>query len=124
MKKKKHGFLGKELGDLGRFLCLHNMLKAHAKTYHMYDTQFRPQQKGQIGLVNACSGAFAKYSNDTAAVDLHFQFSCGWLAHPIFSTTGDYPEIMKRHIAENSKLRGFSKSLLPEFSEAWVEFIK
>ncbi|XP_020293909.1 myrosinase 1 [Pseudomyrmex gracilis] len=115
---------GKELGDVGRFLCLHNMLKAHAKTYHMYDTQFRPQQKGQIGLVNACSGAFAKYPNDTTAVNLHFQFTCGWLAHPIFSTTGDYPEVMKRHIAENSKLRGFSKSLLPEFSEAWVQFIQ
>ncbi|EZA56631.1 Myrosinase [Ooceraea biroi] len=115
---------GKNLGDPGRYLCMHNMLKTHARIYHIYDTEFREQQNGQIGLPIPCFGTFPKNPNDTAAVDAVFQFACGWTAHPIFSETGDYPEIMKTHIAENSKLNGFPRSLLPEFSSEWVQYIK
>jgi len=116
--------LGKNLGDYGKFLCMHNILKAHARIYHIYDTEFRKQQNGQIGLVAPCEGAFAKTPNDTAAVDLDFQFTCGWATHPIFSETGDYPEVMKTRIAENSKLNGLPRSVLPEFSPEWVQYIK
>jgi len=103
---------------------MHNILKAHAKIYHIYDTEFRKEQKGQISLVPSCLGTFPKNSLDTAAADVFFQFTCGWIAHPIFSKTGDYPEIMKNHIAENSKLDGFPRSILPEFSPEWVQYIK
>lgn len=116
--------LGKKLGYPGKYLCVHNILKAHAKIYHIYDTEFREQQKGQIGLVLACSGAFSKNSFDTTAVDTFFQFTCGWVGHPIYSKTGDYPAIMKTHIAENSKLDGFPRSILPVFSPEWVQYIK
>lgn len=105
-------------------MCMHNILKAHAKIYHIYQEEFRKQQNGQIGIVISCSGALPKTPNDTAAVDTIFQFLCGWVARPIFSKTGDYPEIMKAHIAENSKLDGYPKSLLPEFSSEWVQYIK
>jgi len=115
---------GKKLGDHGRFLCMHNVLKAHAKIYHIYDSEFRKQQNGQIGIVVPCEGDFAKNPNDLAAEDVMFQFTCGWMTHPIFSKTGDYPEIMKTRIAENSKLKGFPRSLLPEFSSEWVQYIK
>ncbi|KAH0950518.1 hypothetical protein HN011_001108, partial [Eciton burchellii] len=115
---------GKNLGDYGKFLCMHNILKAHARIYHIYDTEFRKQQNGQIGLVAPCEGAFAKTPNDTAAVDLDFQFTCGWATHPIFSETGDYPEVMKTRIAENSKLNGLPRSVLPEFSPEWLQYIK
>ncbi|KYM77705.1 Myrosinase 1 [Atta colombica] len=115
---------GKKLGAPGKYLCMHNILKAHAKIYHIYDTEFREQQKGQIGIVVSCSGAFPKTPSDTEAVDAYFQFNCGWVAHPVFSKDGDYPEIMKKHIAENSKLDGFPRSLLPKFSPEWVQYIK
>ncbi|XP_011867620.1 PREDICTED: myrosinase 1-like [Vollenhovia emeryi] len=115
---------GKKLGSPGKYLCVHNILKAHAKIYHIYDTEFREQQKGQIGIVSHCFGALPKNLADTAAVDTFFQFDCGWMAHPIFSTTGDYPAVMKTRIAENSKLDGFSRSILPEFSPEWVQYIK
>jgi len=116
--------LGKKLGYPGKYLCMHNILKAHAKIYHIYDTEFRKEQKGQIALVSSCLGMFPKNSLDTAAVDVFFQFTCGWVNHAIFSKTGDYPEIMKNHIAENSKLEGFPRSILPEFSPEWVQYIK
>ncbi|XP_011694145.1 PREDICTED: myrosinase 1 [Wasmannia auropunctata] len=115
---------GKKLGYPGKYLCMHNILKAHAKIYHIYDTEFREQQKGQIGIVSSCSGALPKNSSDTEAADILFQFTCGWVAHPIFSKTGDYPAVMKHHIAENSKLDGFPRSILPEFSPKWVQYIK
>ncbi|XP_029669522.1 myrosinase 1-like [Formica exsecta] len=115
---------GKNLGDPAAFLCMHNILKAHAKIYHIYDKEFRKHRNGTIGIILPCSGALPKYPNDTAAVDGYFQFHCGWLAHAIFSKTGDYPEIMKNHVAENSKLAGFPRSLLPELSSEWVQYIK
>ncbi|XP_011881185.1 PREDICTED: myrosinase 1-like, partial [Vollenhovia emeryi] len=115
---------GKKLGYLGKYLCMHNMLKAHAKIYHIYDTEFREQQKGHISIVLLCAGVFPKNLCDIAAVDTYYQFDCGWGAHPIYSTTGDYPAVMKTRIAESSKLDGFSKSILPEFSPEWVQYIK
>ncbi|XP_032684092.1 myrosinase 1-like isoform X3 [Odontomachus brunneus] len=115
---------GKKLGSTGKFLCLHNILKAHAKIYHIYDEEFRKEQNGQIGIVTCCGGLFAKTPNDTAAVDTAFQFDCGVITSPIYSKTGDYPEVVKHHIAENSKLEGFSKSILPKFSPEWIHYIK
>ncbi|EFN81478.1 Lactase-phlorizin hydrolase, partial [Harpegnathos saltator] len=115
---------GKKLGAIGKYLCLHNVLKAHAKIYHIYDQEFRKQQEGKIGIVVPCSGLFAKIPNDDAATDTYFQFECGIITGPIFSETGDYPKVVKDHIAENSRLQGFSKSILPELSPIWVQFIK
>ncbi|XP_025264883.1 myrosinase 1 isoform X1 [Camponotus floridanus] len=115
---------GKNLGSPATFLCMHNILKAHAKIYHIYDEEFRKDQNGKIGLVIPCSGSLPKNLNDTSAVDMQFQFNCAWTAHAIFSKTGDYPEIMKNHVAENSKLAGFPRSLLPTFSPEWVQYIK
>lgn len=42
------GFLapGHSRRGLGEYICSHNMLKAHAKAYHIYDKEFRAQQKG------------------------------------------------------------------------------
>lgn len=34
------------LSGTGDYLCAHNLLKAHASVYHMYDKDFRPTQKG------------------------------------------------------------------------------
>lgn len=30
----------------GEYQCTHNLIKAHAKAYHLYDDHFRPTQKG------------------------------------------------------------------------------
>lgn len=117
-------FLGKKLGHQGYYLCLHNILKAHARIYHIYDEEFRQEQNGQLGIVASCTGLFPKTPNDIAAVDTYFQFDCGIMTSSIFSKTGDYPEVVKHHIAENSKLEGFSKSILPKFSPEWVHYIK
>lgn len=33
---------------LGEYQCAHNLLKAHARVYHLYNNTFRPSQKGTI----------------------------------------------------------------------------
>ena len=109
---------------VGEYLCVHNMLKAHALAYHIYDTEFRPFQNGQIGIVIPCFHHYNKNKNDTTSSDIAFEFECGWTAHPIFSETGDYPEIMKKRIAERSKLQELNESRLPTFSEEWIKRIK
>ncbi|XP_048506608.1 myrosinase 1-like isoform X2 [Athalia rosae] len=110
---------GKDLGDVGVYLCGHNILKAHAKTYHMYDKEFRATQNGQLSIALQCMGYVAADGND---VDTAFQFDCGWMAHPIYK--GDYPEIMKSRVALVSKAQGYSRSRLPRFSKKWISYIK
>ena len=109
---------------VGKYLCVHNMVKAHALAYHIYNTEFRSLQNGQIGIVINSHQYYSKNKNDITSPDLAFEFESGWTAHPIFSKTGDYPEIMKKLIAERSKLQGLNESRLPTFSEEWIKLIK
>lgn len=37
---------------IGEYLCAHNILKAHAKVWHIYDKEFRAKQKGKCKLIN------------------------------------------------------------------------
>lgn len=30
--------------------CVHNVIKAHARVYHLYDRVFRPNQGGKMGI--------------------------------------------------------------------------
>ncbi|KAJ8681553.1 hypothetical protein QAD02_017345 [Eretmocerus hayati] len=115
---------GLKLTGVGEYSCIHNMLKAHAMTYHMYNREFRDKQKGQIGLVNACWKYYSKFRNDSISSDVAFEFDCGWVANAIFSEKGDYPEVMKERIAMRSRSQGYHKSRLPKFSDQWVSYIK
>ncbi|XP_063974634.1 myrosinase 1-like [Diachasmimorpha longicaudata] len=107
-----------------RYLCGHNILKAHARAYHIYDEEFRPHQQGKIGLVTNSGYFFPKLENDTESVEIYFAFQGRWFLDPIFSKSGDYPQVMKTRIAENSKVEGLTHSRLPEFSPEWINYIK
>ncbi|CAH1236395.1 unnamed protein product [Diabrotica balteata] len=100
------------------YVCSHNLLKAHAKTYRMYDQEFRPRQGGKVSIVLDTSwyrGATDSEEDKTAAATaLHFEL--GWYANPVFN--GDYPEIMKSRIAARSAAEGRAQSRLPEFTDA------
>uniref|UniRef100_A0A0S7EF80 Putative glycosyl hydrolase n=1 Tax=Chrysomela populi TaxID=154003 RepID=A0A0S7EF80_CHRPP len=100
-----------------QYVCTHNILRAHAKAYRIYDERFRAKQGGKVGIsLDAISYLPASDSpeNITAATTrMHFEM--GWFANPIFN--GDYPEIMKTRIATRSAAEGRSKSRLPEFTD-------
>lgn len=110
----------------GVYQAAHNLIKAHASVWHLYDHSYRNTQNGKIFISLSSNFFMPKDANcpeDVEAVELAQQFSIGWFAHPIF-VDGDYPPIMKNKIAEISKMEGREKSRLPEFTEEEKKFIK
>ncbi|XP_058799429.1 myrosinase 1-like isoform X2 [Phymastichus coffea] len=106
------------------YLCNHNIIKAHARAYHIYDKEFRPQQQGKIGIVLSNVFYFSKNDYDHISDEIGFQFQFGMYAHAIFTKEGDYPAIIKKRIAENSAFEGLPSSRLPTFSKDWINYIK
>ncbi|XP_011495590.1 PREDICTED: myrosinase 1-like [Ceratosolen solmsi marchali] len=106
------------------YLCGHNLLKAHARAFHIYDEEFRPKYNGLIGIVLNCDSSYTMNPNDHELNNIMFDYNCGWFANPIFSSTGDYPETLKKRVAENSKFEGLSESRLPIFTDAWNDYIR
>ena len=106
------------------YMCMHNLLKAHAKAYHIYDEEFRPTQNGQIGIVIPCPYNYDMNKVDNTWSDIAFEYSCGWMANPIFSKEGDYPKIMRERIDENSRIQNWPRSRLPVFTQGEIEYIR
>ena len=82
------------------------MLLAHAKAWHIYDKEFRASQGGRITMVLNSQYFDPKTDSqtDTQASYRGIQWYFGWMAHPLLK--GDYPEVMKKSIAEKSKAKG------------------
>ncbi|XP_010895756.2 beta-klotho [Esox lucius] len=106
-----------ETGDPSTpFTVAHNLIRAHAKVWHTYDTHFRPTQKGQVSLVLGSHWMEPQKGQATSAnVELcqqSIEAVLGWFANPIFGE-GDYPASMK----------STHKGLMPEFTpeeKLWV----
>lgn len=114
------------LHGIGDYIAGHNILKAHAKVYRMYEKEFKPILKGKIGL--ALDGAFilpkTDSEEDARAAEQAMQFHFGWFGHPVYSSTGDYPPVMRNNIDRNSQIEGRNESRLPYFTPQEIEEIK
>ncbi|XP_061917081.1 lactase-like b isoform X2 [Entelurus aequoreus] len=109
----------------GAYRAAHHIIKAHAKVWHTYDTQWRAKQKGLVGIsLTADWGEPVDISNqkDIEAAERYVQFSLGWFATPIFH--GDYPQVMKDFIGKKSAQQGLGASRLPSFSPQEKSYIK
>ena len=51
-------------------------------------------------------------------------FQTGWVLHPIYSATGDYPPVMKEWMAKKCKEEGYSRSRLPSFTKEEIEMVR
>ena len=58
---------------VGEYLCIDNVLKAHAAAYQVYNTEFRKKFGGKIGITLSSRFFYAK-DNDTDVVDRAMQF--------------------------------------------------
>lgn len=89
------------------FVAGHNLLLAHAKAWHVYDTEFRDLQKGRISIVLNSDWFFPEKNEEGFfnATERGIAWNLGWFANPIF-VDGDYPQVMKTLIARNSKAEG------------------
>ncbi|KAL4223206.1 hypothetical protein ACF0H5_016678 [Mactra antiquata] len=102
----------------------HNLIKAHAKAYRVYKRKYS-HQNAQVGITLNVGWSEPFDSNnpeDLVASDRDVNFNLGWFAHAIY-VNGDYPEVMKKNVAEKSKIQGLAKSRLPEFTRDEKEYI-
>ncbi|CAH0725205.1 unnamed protein product, partial [Brenthis ino] len=112
---------------LGEYLCGHYMLLGHARAYRLYDKEFRPKQKGKIGLTLDSYWAEPKDENkkeDRDAAERYLQMHLGMYAHPIYSEEGDYPEFVRQRIDNNSLHQGYPRSRLPVFTPEEIELVR
>lgn len=111
----------------GEYISGHNVLRAHAKAYRIYDKEFRSSQGGNISLPFFGNFYFPKSESsimDVEAAERANQFTIGWFAHPIFSKKGGYPEVMIENIYNKSIAGGLNESRLPTFTQEEIEELK
>lgn len=130
-----YAMLGYELGifppgvphsGTGGYQAAHNMIKAHARSWHSYDSLFRKDQKGMVSLSIFAGWAEPADPNsvsDQEAAKRAISFCLDFIAKPIF-IDGDYPEVVKSQVASMSKKQGYPSSRLPEFTEEEKRMIK
>lgn len=116
---------GIKSGGVGEYLCVHHMLLAHARAYHLYKRNYFNSQKGLIGITLDSRYYYAK-DKTVRKEDLHRAqlYRLGWYAQPIFGRNGGYPQIMIDEIAERSRSEGRNFSRLPKFSKDEIELLK
>ncbi|XP_059474929.1 lactase/phlorizin hydrolase-like [Neocloeon triangulifer] len=108
------------------YIAAHNQLKSHARAWHIYNDNYRPIQNGECGITldSGWHEPKSQSAEDIEAAERASQFKLGWFAHPIFSTDGDYPAVMKEFVARHSAEEGYPVSRLPEFNQTWLDYVK
>ncbi|KAL4608551.1 klotho [Arapaima gigas] len=78
----------------------HNLLKAHAAVWHLYDKQYRPLQGGKVSI--ALGSHWIKPSKtrreNLRACQCSLDFVLGWFARPLFQD-GEYPLCMRSRLS-------------------------
>ncbi|XP_061691116.1 beta-klotho [Syngnathoides biaculeatus] len=95
---------GETGGDAAALIVAHNLIRAHAKAWHIYDAHYRPAQKGHVSIVLGSHWVEPPKGQQpiaaaaaAAAVDLcqqSMEAVLGWFANPILGD-GDYPPSLK-----------------------------
>ncbi|KAL0478093.1 beta-glucosidase [Acrasis kona] len=103
-------------GDSSRepYIVAHNQLVSHAEAMNIYNTKYRNNQKGSIGITfnSDWFQAISDDPKDVEAAERHQQFFLGWYADPVFF--GDYPQSMRDSCGDR----------LPQFTEQEKELFK
>ncbi|KAG9462486.1 hypothetical protein GDO78_014058, partial [Eleutherodactylus coqui] len=107
------------------FQVSHNIVKAHAKAWHVYNDKYRASQQGQVGI--SLNSDWAEPTNpnnpdDVSAAERYLQFMLGWFAHPIL-INGDYPEVLKSQVQRLNSQCSSLVAELPTFTEEEKTYI-
>ncbi|XP_075924108.1 lactase/phlorizin hydrolase-like [Petromyzon marinus] len=106
------------------YVVTHNVLRAHARAWHVYDGAYRAAQGGRVSIVLNTHWAEPRDPSNRTHVDAaerYVQFSLGWFAHPIYGRGGGYPRVMADLIADRDRPE---PSRLPSFTpeeQAYVQ---
>ncbi|KAI5634547.1 glycosyl hydrolase family 1 domain-containing protein [Phthorimaea operculella] len=112
-------------GGYADYMCAKHVLVAHAKAYHMYNTEFRSRQGGVVGISLSAQWyePATDSEDDISAAEDAQEFEWGLYANPIFSEKGDYPEVMKQKVAAKSIEQGYPRTRLPELTPEEISFV-
>ncbi|CAG9118590.1 unnamed protein product [Plutella xylostella] len=112
-------------GGIGEYMCAKNLLLAHAKAYHLYDSEYRSTQAGQVGLAIhiTYNQPLTDSEEDRIASELYNQATIGIYSDPIFAAEPGWPKELKQKIAEKSAAQGFPRSRLPELTDEEAKLI-
>ncbi|KAG9542240.1 putative beta-glucosidase, partial [Aureobasidium melanogenum] len=83
------------------WLVGHNLLIAHGAAVKIYREEFKPSQKGQIGIT--LNGDWVEPwdpqdPKDIEACQRKLEFSIAWFADPVYH--GDYPQSMRKQLGD------------------------
>ncbi|XP_059045516.1 myrosinase 1-like [Achroia grisella] len=115
-----------ESKGIGPYLCIKNVMLAHANVYRLYVNEYKNKYKGSVGIslaVNWLEPLNNKTEN-VEAVELYREFTLGLFINPIWSKEGDFPQVVKDIVAKRSKEQGFTKSRLPILSKQEIKLLK
>ncbi|CAK1543671.1 unnamed protein product [Leptosia nina] len=108
---------------IGNFICVKNLMLAHARAYRIYDKEFRPKYNGKVGLTNNHVWYEPNTPDDEENTELARDLAAIY-AHPIYSKSGGWPPSVEEFIAKKSKEEGYPRSRLPSFTQEEIEFIR
>ncbi|KAJ4446065.1 hypothetical protein ANN_12756, partial [Periplaneta americana] len=110
----------------GEYLVIHTVLLAHARAYRLYEREFKATQKGKLSIVPVCNWHEPNTDSkeDKEASHKAQELIVAWVMHPIYSSTGDYPPLLKEWVAKKSKAEGYPRSRLPSFTQEEIEMVK
>ncbi|XP_056625741.1 beta-klotho [Triplophysa dalaica] len=98
------------------FIAAHNIIRAHANAWHIYDRHFRCHQRGRVSITLGSHWVEPLHGQTTSAnlelCQKSMEAVMGWFAEPIHGS-GDYP----------ASLKASNRGVLPEFSpqeKMWI----
>ncbi|CAO2636694.1 Lactase/phlorizin hydrolase [Lemmus lemmus] len=94
----------------------HNLIKAHAEAWHLYNDKYRASQGGVISITISSDWAEPRdpsKQEDVEAARRNVQFR-----------NGDYPDVMKWNVGNRSELQHLAGSRLPSFTEEEKAYIR
>ncbi|CAB3227769.1 unnamed protein product [Arctia plantaginis] len=111
---------------VGGYECTKNVLLAHAKAYRIYQNLYKTEHQGNVGISIELNW-FDPVKNNTenaAAVARARAFQIDLYMHPIFSETGNFPNLVREIVARKSKEQGFTSSRLPTLTAEEIKLIR
>ncbi|XP_041978275.1 myrosinase 1-like [Aricia agestis] len=109
---------------IGSYMCIKNLLVAHARAWRIYDEEFKPKYHGRVAICNHHLWFEPADSSMQKETELARQLLVGLYAHPIYSKTGGWPPTVEQLVANKSLSEGYRKSRLPAFTPQEIELIK
>ena len=100
------------------YIAAHNQILAHARAVQAYNTFFREEQNGKIGITLSVGWKEPENSTDEGhrnASETAMMFDMGWYTEPILGT-GKYPTVMRDNVDRKSTEQGYQSSRLPTFT--------